>query len=172
VIELIVNDKKLRFEHSLVSLSAWEQEYERPFYHPDPEKQKTDAELRRYFQHMLVGKSQKHGYLVQMLNSDQMLSLGAYISKKATATTVKEINQAQGVRENITSELIYYWLVASKIPFQPTETWHLNRLLMLVKVVSIKNAPPPKANRQNKSKLAMSMRELNEQRLAAKKTGG
>lgn len=162
MITFYVDKTELNFEHSLVSLSNWEAEYERPWY-SNKKEDRTDEEIRRYFELMYIGPK-KHRHLVQLLTHDEQLALIQYISKPRTATTVREIqNRRGGSRENVTSELIYYWLVAFKIPFSPTETWHLNRLLMLVKVCSAKQAPAQKS-RQSKAQLAQSMREINERR--------
>ena len=62
-----------------------------------------------------------------------------YINDPMTATTIKD---TPGKRNNelITSELIYYWMVALEIPFE-CEKWHINRLLTLIKICNIKNQP-------------------------------
>lgn len=169
MITLKVNDVYLRFEHSLVSLSAWEQEYEKPFYAPKDAEERTEREMRTYFECMLVS-SHKKRHLVRLLTPEQMVILAQYINKGSTATTVREMAKKAGPNETPTSELIYYWLVAFKIPFKPTDEWHLNRLLMLVQVCGAKSAPDKKS-RVNKRELAMSMREINEQRLAGGKKG-
>lgn len=157
-----VNGTRLNFEHSLVSLSEWEAEFEKPFYSPRKDETKTEEELLRYFEYMLVG-SDENRHLIQLLNQDQQLLLVQYISKTRTATTIRETQRSRGPKENITSELIYYWMVSFKIPFKPADEWHLNRLLTLIRVCSVKQAPPPKT-RQSKASLAQSMREINEQR--------
>lgn len=170
MITLKINEKELQFEHSLVSLSDWEAEFQRPFFSPINEP-KTDDEFLKYFEYMLVG-SKKHRHLLILMTQEQKIALVNYIAEQRTATTVREIQNKPGSRENVTSELIYYWLVAFKIPFKPTDEWHLNRLLMLVKVTGAKQAPAPKQTPQSRAKLAMSMRELNEQRLRERNTSG
>lgn len=160
MIMLKVNDKELRFEHSLASLSEWESYFERPFFPPKLDESKTIEEMISYFECMLVS-SQKNRHLIRLLTEEQMTALVNYMNKSSTATVVREIQGSPGQRENVTSELIYYWMVSFKIPFSPADQWHLNRLLMLIKVCGIKSAPVEK---QNKAKLAQSFRDINEAR--------
>lgn len=180
MITLTVNDTKLHFEHSLVSLSEWEAEYEKAFYPPSnltkekqAEAEKTVDQMLRYFELMLVRPKNKI-HLVQMLTHEQKMALARYIAQDRTATTVRQLQHTRGPSENVTSELIYYWFVAFKIPFDPTESWHLNRALTLVKICSLKNAPEKSRRRSAKEKQQQvaSMREINERRLAAMGTKG
>lgn len=171
MISLTVNEKELTFEHSLASLSEWESEHEKPFFPPNDKDQKTLDEMISYFEAMLVS-SRKNIHLVSLLDDEQLLELSEYIQRGRTATTVREIQEKTGKKENVTSELIYYWLVAFKIPFEPTDKWHLNRLLTLVRVCSIKNAPAKKPTRASRAQQVQSMRSLNEQRLREMGTRG
>ena len=94
------------------------------------------------------------------LTNTQIKEIAAYIDAPMTATTFSKAQLAGSNREIITSELIYYWLIAQQIPFE-CQKWHLNRLLTLIRVCSIKNSPPKKMGRQS---IQMRNKELNEQR--------
>jgi hypothetical protein len=107
--------------------------------------------------------------VLNALTPEQYKAINEYITNKHTATTFSNQPPSRSAGEFVTAELIYYWLVALQIPFHPTETWHLNRLLTLVKVVNLKNAPPKK---MSKSEIASRQRQLNAQRRAKYGTNG
>ena len=71
--------------------------------------------------------------------------------------------------EIVTSDLIYFWMTNFGIPFNPCEKWHLNRLMTLIHLASIKNSPPKK---MGKREAANQRSALNAQRKAKYHTHG
>ena len=84
-----------------------------------------------------------------------------------TATKIKRVGKGPK-GETITAELIYYWMVTLNIPFE-CQKWHLNRLITLVEICSIKNQPQKK---MSKGEILRQNRELNAARRAKYKTRG
>jgi hypothetical protein len=149
-------EENLQLEHSLVSLSKWESKWCKPFL---AKEYKTDEETRDYIRCMTIN-TQPSTDVYRALTNTQIKEIAAYIDAPMTATTFSKAQLAGSNREIITSELIYYWLIAQQIPFE-CQKWHLNRLLTLIRVCSIKNSPPKKMGRQS---IQMRNKELNEQR--------
>jgi hypothetical protein len=165
-LKVIHNDKPvvLKLEHSLLSLSKWESKHRKAFLGPTA---KTHVEMIEYFEDMLVTPGNKE--LVYLLSPEQLEEVTNYINSSRTASSVPEIpSKSPFQSEIITSELIYYWLVALRIPFE-VEKWHLSRLLMLVRITNFKAEPPKK---QNAAQKMADWRKMNEERKAKLGTKG
>ena len=135
-----------QIEHSLISLSKWESKWNKPFL---DNKAKTPEELLDYIRCMTLTKNvDPLAYL--NIPEDILKEINAYIESPMTATWFSDdkTKNKRRSREIITAEIIYYWMIALNIPFE-CQKWHLNRLLTLIRVCSIKNAPPKKMGRKD-----------------------
>ena len=161
-------DTTIHLEHSLVSLSKWESKWHKPFLGTGRknEKAKTEEEILDYIKCMTLDKGVDEA-VYKSLTKENLKEIEEYISNPMTATTFGPDN-SKGSREVITSELIYYWMVALNINFE-CEKWHLNRLLTLIRICNIKNQPGKKVSAK---KQAQHYAELNRQRREAMKTSG
>ena len=137
----------LKLEHSLVSISKWESIYEKPFLDG---KDKSIEETKVYIKCMTI--TQNIDPLVyEVMSSDEFKQIENYLNKKMTATVIKEIDTTKKTSQFVTSELIYYWMVALSIPLE-CQKWHINRLITLIKICEEKNKPPKKMARSVRNK--------------------
>lgn len=134
----------LQLEHSLVSLSKWEAKWNQAFL---SNKDKTFEQTIDYIRCMTITQNVRDE-VYGLLTNKQIEEINDYISAPMTATYFREDKNAKPNREVVTAELIYYWMIMLNIPFE-CQKWHLNRLLTLIKVCNIKNAPPKKRSKRD-----------------------
>lgn len=138
--------KTLQLEHSLVSLSKWESKWCKAFLTKD---EKTFEETLDYIKCMTVTQNVKPDVYLR-LTRENVEQINKYIEAPMTASYIYEDNSGRGKinNEQVTAELIYYWMISLNIPFE-CQKWHLNRLIMLIKVCNHKNQPPKKMSKRD-----------------------
>lgn len=141
---IYTKEQTLRLEHSLVSVSKWESKWNKVFL---SKEKKTYEETIDYIRCMTVTQN-VYPDIYQYVTNANVDEVNRYIEAPMTASTVKEEKDGSISREQITSELIYYWMVSYNIPFE-CEKWHLNRLLMLIRICNVKNKPPKKRSKRD-----------------------
>lgn len=153
----------LTLEHSLVSLSKWEQKWCKPFLKKD---KKSREETIDYIKCMTLTQNVDPNVYYR-LSEKNINDIYEYIEAPMTATTVPEEKGKTINRETITSELIYYWMIALQIPFE-CQKWHLNRLLTLIKVCNRKNTPPKKSSQRDLYAKHRAINEANRKRFKSR----
>lgn len=133
----------LQLEHSLISLSKWESKWCKPFL---TNEDKTIEETLDYIKFMTLTPN-VNPEVYSHITRANMKEINDYIEAPMTATTFSDDKNTKGKREIITAELIYYWMIALNIPFE-CQKWHLNKLLTLIRVCNVKNAPPKKRSQK------------------------
>ena len=140
---ITTKEQTLQLEHSLVSLSKWESKWCKPFL---TKQEKTFEETLDYIKCMTITQN-VDPEVYNYLTNENIEAVNNYINAPMTATYFSDDKTAKPSREQITAELIYYWMIALNIPFE-CQKWHLNRLLTLIRVCNIKNQPPKKRSKR------------------------
>lgn len=127
----------LMMEHSLVSLREWEIKWKLPFLHTE----KTGEQLLDYLKAMTLTPD-VDDVVYRLIPPEEMKRIADYIKDSKTAMTINEslLRGPKRSSEMVTAETIYWWMITLGVPSE-YETWHLERLLALIKFISIKNDP-------------------------------
>lgn len=137
-------EQTLTLEHSLISISKWESKWCKSFI---DSKDKTTEEMIDYIRCMTLTPNVNPD-IYYYLSPDNIEAVNAYIEAPMTATVFNNTADNGGQKDKMTSELIYYWMIANNIPWE-CEKWHLNRLITLIRVCTIKNTPPKKMSQRD-----------------------
>lgn len=139
---ITIKSQTLHLEHSLISVSKWESKWKIPFL---SNERKTNSQLLDYIACMAVGQFDER--VVQALTEAQLDEINTYINDSMTATWFSDKGKHPvNKKQVVTSEVIYYDMIALQIPFE-CQKWHLNRLLTLIRVCQEKNKPPKKMSK-------------------------
>lgn len=157
-------EQTLQMEHSLVSLSKWEAKWNKAFL---GKQEKTPEEILDYFRCMTITKN-VDPKVYNLLTQEQIDQINEYINAPMTATYFSNNKNGPISRETITSELLYYWMIAFNIPFE-CQKWHLNRLITLIRVCDVKSSGGKK---MSKADIAKRNASLNAARRAKLRTRG
>lgn len=152
----------VRLEHSLHSMSKWEAKYQKPFLSTSEEHTKAHSEVIDYITMMVLGTPITEDLLDRLIEHN-LTEIQEYIADKQTATWITERKKTGAQSsEMITSELIYYWMFSYQIDVS-CESWHINRLLTLIRIFGIKQEKPEK---MGKAEADAQRKALNAQRRA------
>lgn len=150
----------LTLQHSLLSLSKWEQEWKKPFIN----KEHTIDEFNDYIRCMTLTQNVDPSVYNRITNGIRE-AVQKYIDDPMTAAVIHDDGKTKRSTKFVTSDLIYYWMVEAGIPFTPCEKWHLNRLLTLIKIVGIERRTD---NKMSKADSARQHAAINRARRAKK----
>lgn len=151
-----IKGRDIQIEHSLVSISKWESKWHKPFITKEP---KTVEETIDYIKCMCITQHVDEK-IFTVITNENIDTVSKYIADPMSATIINDINEKGSNSDTLTSEIIYYYMIAYNIPFE-CQKWHLNRLLNLIRICDIKNRPEKKMSR---AEIMNRNRELNNKR--------
>lgn len=164
-------DCTLQLEHSLISISKWESKWKKPYLETDTRKAKTFEELKDYVRCMTINGVPDEVY--DFLKREDYVKISEYINDPHSATWFNKANEKKSfgkkTPETLTSELIYYYMIANEIPWE-AQKWHLNRLLTLIRICGDKNSGPNR--KMSKKDILGRNASLNKARRAASGSKG
>lgn len=159
----------LKMEHSLLSISKWEQKIHKPLlegFMKNSKKPLTPTEFLYYCECMCLNEVESKVFYG--LSENNIKDIMEYINNPMTATWFGDDgDNKKGEHKILTNERIYGYMVSLEIPFS-CEKWHINRLMTLITVCSNNNNPKKMSKKDTVKKYA----DLNRQRRAAMHTKG
>lgn len=155
----------VRFEYSLKVLYDWEGKWKKAFL--DSKVKLTSEEIIDFYRRMALDPLD-----TKFLTKRVMTKLAQYVSDSGTATkftTPKGVTGSpRGSGKIYSAEEIYALMFNAGIPME-FEHRNLNRLLIILKIISINNSPPKK---MSKSDVLKQNAKLNAERRAKYNTKG
>lgn len=155
----------VRFEYSLKVIYEWESRWKKPFLKGNL----TNEEVIDLYMSMALDPMK-----IEFMTSDVMDKLSNYIGDTHTATTFSSVSDGQNDNNSsskgkvYTAEELYAMMFAASVPLE-FEHRNLNRLLVILRIISSYNEPPKK---MNKTDIYKQNASLNAQRKALLKTKG
>ena len=141
----------LNLEHSLIAISKWESKWKVPYLDPNIKKS-HDMEID-YIKCMTINNNLIDPNIYNVIPMPIYKQILDYIADPMTATQFKSTNNVKKRGSSITgekiitSELLYYYMIANNIPSE-YEKWHVSRLMVLIRICGIKNGPVKKKSKQ------------------------
>ncbi len=129
----------IQMEHSLISLARWESKWKKAFL--DRIQELTPEEIIDYFRCMTINSKVDPTVFLAIWDDISLRNrVLEYINDPMSAVKFKEDPHKphSSIKDSLTSDLIYFWMIANNIPFE-CEKWHVNRLLTLIRICGIKN---------------------------------
>ena len=156
--------KVVNFEYSLASVAEWEAIWKIPLLN-------TELTLEdKKFLSLVECMSNDKELLEHYLDDDAKIKLYNYLTDSQTATTINtsQNGNTTGRGKVYTAEEIYALMFMNGIPIE-WESRNINRLLLILRIISIYQNPPKKMSRED---IMMQNARLNRERKAKYKTKG
>ena len=162
---ITIEEQTLTLEHSLASLSEWESKWCKPFL----SKEKMTEEESIDYIRCMTRTPDVPAEVYNALPDSVIKTVSEYITKPMTATWFSNntTKSKKSSNEQITAEVIYYWMITLNIPPE-YESWHLNKLLTLIRVCDEKNKPSKKRSKNSIINEYAALNKARRQKLSSK----
>ena len=140
-----VKETTVNMEFSLISVSKWEMHYLKPYL---KEKKPTLEEQLYLFYCMVINPGNIDPRIFYAITEKDFIRVHEYINHPMSATKIQNHKKEKAGSKEMTSEEIYCAMSMLHIPYE-CQKWHLNRLLKLIEVCAIRNAPPEKMSKKD-----------------------
>lgn len=156
---------KITLLHSLLSLSLWESKWHMRYF---SKTQKTEEQTIDYIRCMIQEDDVDPAVLKSIKYNDKVLQeIADYIDDPMTGTTINDRKGNKTSNEEISAETIYWAMIQHGIPVE-FERWHLNKLLMLIRVCNAKSGGGGKMNKKEIISEYAKINEMNRARFKSK----
>lgn len=155
----------VRFEYSLKVLYDWESKWKKSFL----KGELTEQEMVDFYTMMALDPIEE-----KFITGEVMTMLADYIKDPQTATTFSSEQNGQNGNNPFkkgkihTAEELYAMMIMANVPME-FENRNLNRLFVILRIISSYNNPPKKMSKQD---IYKQNAEINRQRKAQMKTRG
>lgn len=152
-----ISEHELKLEHSLVSVSLWEEKWHVPYL---SDTERTQEQTLDYIRCMNEDPDISTDVLL-LLTDDDFTKITNYIKDPHSATVIPDDGKPKKKHPDpVTSEEIYSNMTVLRIPYE-CQHWNLNRLINLIDLTNRKNTPPKK--KSNKERIS-EWDKINDQR--------
>lgn len=156
----------ITIEHSLKSIREWESRWKLPFF---SDEEKTPEQILDYIRCMTVNKNvDPNAY--SFISAATFKRIESYLEDPMNGTKIysnrPQDNKPKALpkKKKMSSEEVYFQMIALGIPVEWGEKLHFNYLNSLIHVCAIKSNPDKKMTKEESAKY---QRQLNEQRRKA-----
>ena len=104
-----IKPQTLQLEHSLVSISKWEQKWHKAFF---GKKEKTKEEVLDYIKCMTITQNVDPLVFLNVNSQEILKEIIEYIEDPMSATYFNDNKRTPPGQDTVTSELIYYWMIS------------------------------------------------------------
>lgn len=151
-----IEEQDVEFEHCLLAIARWESKWTKPFF--------TDNHsMEEWIDYVgFMALDVKDYRFAHSLSQDQIMEVINYMQQSQTATWFSEERNKPN-SEQLTSELIYYYMAQVPLPFDICERWNFSRLTTILRIAAIKSQPEKK---MSQNQIAAQNKALNAARKA------